>query len=717
MTVIPYSITRREAWDAFVSQSKNGTFVLQRSYMDCHGEQFFDCSVMVYEGGELGGEPTHAELDGESLVALLPACWVEEERCVYSHLGLTYGGLVMKRDITQKEVVAVLQAIFRYYESYLRAEKLVYRPAPYIYSILPSAEDLYAVFRAKGRLTHRLVSTAVALRNQLRMPSIHLRQARRAIDAGFYIDRMPEGDWQSLQEYWQLLEADETRRGVPPPYSCQEMQMLMQRFPREIKLFLVRHGAQIVAGSVIYETRQVAHVQYIAATTEARETGALDLLFRHLIGERYRQMEYVDFGTSNETGGWWCSDTQISRKEGFGGRAVCYDTYEIRLDRDNLSAMLADTAQEFDGHVPFLDLKRVTQSFEPQLSEAIQRVVSRGWFLLGEETQRFEQMFAQYVGARHCIAVANGLEALTLILMAYRRMLGWTPESEVIVPSNTYIATILAITNAGLRPVLCEPDLATCLIDPDNIEPLVTEHTVAILPVHLYGRCCDMQRINEVACRHGLKVVDDVAQAQGVMQHGVRAGHLCDASGFSFYPGKNLGALGDAGAVCTDDDELAATVRAMANYGSTEKYVNDLKGMNSRMDEVQAAVLQVKLPQLDSRNGRRREIAQRYNAEIQNPLVTLPPMPEEPEAHVWHVYALRCPERDALQEHLARNGVETLIHYPIPPHRQKAYAEWSDLKFPLSERIHREELSLPINSVMTDEEVAHIIRAVNQFNL
>ncbi|MBQ7180970.1 MAG: DegT/DnrJ/EryC1/StrS family aminotransferase [Bacteroidaceae bacterium] len=367
--------------------------------------------------------------------------------------------------------------------------------------------------------------------------------------------------------------------------------------------------------------------------------------------------------------------------------------------------------------VEFLNLQTVNQRFEPQLSLAVDRVLKRGWYLLGQETQRFEKVFCAYTGSRNCVAVANGLEALTLILAAYKAMLGWQDGDEVIVPSNTYIASILAVSAAGLRPVLCEPCLSTYLIEPSNIAGLIGERTRAIMPVHLYGRCCEMQAINDIARRAGLKVVDDVAQAHGALYHGQRAGHLCDASGFSFYPTKNLGALGDAGAVTTDDDELALVVRQMANYGSSRKYVNDWKGMNSRMDEIQAALLCAKLPRLDEDNERRRQIALLYQREIQNPLVILPDVPEEHAETVWHVYPVRCPDRDALKSYLHGCGIETMVHYPIPPHQQKAYAEWNALHFPVSERIHREILSLPMNPMLTDEEVMRVARAVNQFSL
>ncbi|MGM9675877.1 MAG: DegT/DnrJ/EryC1/StrS family aminotransferase, partial [Bacteroidaceae bacterium] len=284
------------------------------------------------------------------------------------------------------------------------------------------------------------------------------------------------------------------------------------------------------------------------------------------------------------------------------------------------------------------------------------------------------------------------------------------------VPSNTYIATILAVTNVGLKPVLVEPSLDTYLMDVHNLEEALTSRTRAVLPVHLYGRVCDMDSICGFAHAHGLVVVDDVAQAHGACYHGRKAGHLADASAFSFYPGKNLGALGDAGCVCTDDESLARLIRTMANYGSAQKYVNEVKGYNSRCDELQAAVLNVKLPRLDADNERRRQIALCYDKGIHNPLITKPQLPTHMEEHVFHIYAVRCPARDLLQDFLAEHGIQTMIHYPIPPHKQQAYSEWNHLSYPIAERIHREVLSLPISIMLTDSQVERIIRLVNEFN-
>ncbi len=724
MTIIPYSINRKETWDAFIDLSKNGTFLLKRGFMDYHSDRFFDCSLLIYNGISPDDEFKENRLTTRDLAAVFPANWVEEQLTVYSHQGLTYGGLVTLPDVTQKEVMEMMESVIGYYRDMMGARRLIYKPIPYIYSNIPSGEDLYALFRAGARLERRLVSTCVSMQYPMKMATLRIRQARKAVDHGFYIDRMTEGDSETLCEYWALLEHVLLKyHNSHPTHSLQEMQLLMDRFPKNIRLYTVRHEKRIVAGAVIFEWRKVAHMQYIASGEEGREFGALDLLFRHLIGERYKQFDFVDFGTSNEDGGRVLNEGLIHQKEGFGGRAVCYDTYEISplpalpnppsnspLQEENKDATAICT-------VPYLDLRRISASFEPELTAEVARVVQGGWYLLGQENEHFSKAFAEFCGAKHCVPTGNGLDALTMILVAYKRMLGWAEGDEVIVPSNTYIASILAVSRAGLQPVLCEPLLDDLLINPDGIEPLITDRTRAIMPVHLYGRVCQMQPIMEVAQRHGLKVIEDVAQAQGARYHGLRAGHLGDAAGFSFYPGKNIGALGDAGCITTDDDALADYVRAMANYGSNEKYLNLMKGLNSRMDEVQAAVLCLKLRRLDEDNEARRRVAEAYTGGITNPLVALPKMPSDVSENVWHIYPVRTPERNALREHLSKAGIGTMIHYPVPPHKQQAYAEWNALSFPISERIHREELSLPISPLMTQEEIRRVVKAVNEFRI
>ncbi len=370
--------------------------------------------------------------------------------------------------------------------------------------------------------------------------------------------------------------------------------------------------------------------------------------------------------------------------------------------------------------VKFLDLKKVNERFRAELDAASRRVLDSGWYLLGDECAAFERAFAAFCGVRHAVGCANGLDALKLIVQA----MGIGPGDEVIAPANTYIASLIAVSANGARPVLVEPDPVTCLIDPAKIEEKVTARTKAIMVVHLYGRAMDMTRVWDVAQRHGLKVIEDCAQAHGAAFGGRRVGNLGDAGGFSFYPGKNLGCLGDGGAVTTNDAALAAKIRALRNYGSDVKYHFPYRGTNSRLDEIQAAWLRVKLPHLDADNRRRAEIAARYCAEISNHAIRLPdnPNPSGADAlrsgllpHVFHVFTVFYDRRDDLQRHLSERGIQTVIHYPIPPHRQPAYTEWHTLALPVTEEIHATELSLPISPVMTDDEVSAVVAAVNAF--
>jgi dTDP-4-amino-4,6-dideoxygalactose transaminase len=360
--------------------------------------------------------------------------------------------------------------------------------------------------------------------------------------------------------------------------------------------------------------------------------------------------------------------------------------------------------------IPFLDLERVNAPHLTRIQAAVSRVTSSGWYVLGPEVRAFEAAFAQSVGAQHCIGVANGLDALTLVLMAW----DFPPGSEVIVPANTYIASMLSVSRAGLVPVLVEPDPRTYLLDPARLEAAITPRTRAILPVHLYGRCCEMNAILLLADKYRLRVLEDAAQAHGAIYGTRRAGQLGDAAGWSFYPSKNLGALGDAGAITTDDDALADRLRALRNYGSTQRYVNVYVGQNSRLDEIQAAVLLEKLPILNSENEHRRLLARRYLTQIRHPAVRLPPA-DQIGQDAWHLFVIRHPRRDALRDWLQQHGIGTDVHYPIPPHQQRAYAELNTLSFPLSEQIHREVLSLPLNPAVTMTEIDQICQIINMF--
>jgi dTDP-4-amino-4,6-dideoxygalactose transaminase len=425
--------------------------------------------------------------------------------------------------------------------------------------------------------------------------------------------------------------------------------------------------------------------------------------------------------------------------------------------------------------IKFLDIQKITDSYEPELSLAIQRVVKRGWFLLGQEVAAFEKEYAAYIGTRNCIGVANGLDALRLIFKAYISMGVMKEGDEVLVPANTFIASILAISDNRLKPVLIEPDINTYNLDISLIEQHISSRTRAIMVVHLYGQACWSTRLEEIATKHNLKIIEDNAQAAGAeikaenLEQGAdrisslvslvsplpssshpesfairRTGSLGHAAGHSFYPGKNLGALGDGGAVTTDDDELAKIIRALANYGSSNKYVNDYQGLNSRLDEIQATILRVKLPRLDAENQRRRDIAQYYLDHITTHDIILPILRNEKRvtsndyiqtrngergeqntlnsepaalnlAHVWHLFIIRHPRRDKLQEYLTKCEIQTLIHYPIPPHKQRAYKDWNYFSFPITERISQQCLSLPISQVMGKNDVEFVIEKMNSF--
>ena len=370
--------------------------------------------------------------------------------------------------------------------------------------------------------------------------------------------------------------------------------------------------------------------------------------------------------------------------------------------------------------IKLLDLKAITNEHLDEYMAAARRVVESGWYLQGEETKRFESLYAKYIGTQHCIAVANGLDALKLIIRAYKEMGVFADGNEIIVPANTYIATILAITDNNLVPVLVEPTWEHLELDTDRVEEAITPRTRGIMTVHLYGRIACDDKLRDICQRHGLKLMEDCAQshgckAEGKMQ-GMVTGSLGDAAAHSFYPGKNLGAFGDAGAVTTNDAELAAVIRALANYGSQRKYVFRYVGMNSRMSEMDAAILSVKLQYLDADNHRRQQLAAYYYENIHNPLITLPRRISD-QQNVYHQFPIFCEQRYHLQQHLQEQGIQTLIHYPIPPHKQECYKQWNNRSYPITERIHAQELSLPMNQVLTADEAARVVAAVNSIGM
>ena len=368
--------------------------------------------------------------------------------------------------------------------------------------------------------------------------------------------------------------------------------------------------------------------------------------------------------------------------------------------------------------IKFLDLQKINTQYADELKLATYDVIDSGWYLLGEKVQQFEIMLANYIGVEHAIGVANGLDALRLILKAYIKMGLMQENDEIIVPANTYIASILAITDNRLKPVLVEPEIDSYNLDVNLIEKHITTRTKAIMVVHLYGQVCWSEELAAIAKKYNLKIIEDNAQAIGAEWKGQKTGSLGDAAGFSFYPGKNLGALGDSGAVTTNNNELAEVIRAIANYGSRQKYINEFQGLNSRLDEMQAAFLNIKLKHLDAENQRRREIAQYYCDKIKHYNITLPslsPSVSQSLSHVWHLFVIRHPRRDKLQKYLTENNIQTLIHYPIPPHKQLAYKEWNQIALPLTEKIHQQVLSLPISPVMEDYEIEKVVEVLNKY--
>lgn len=360
--------------------------------------------------------------------------------------------------------------------------------------------------------------------------------------------------------------------------------------------------------------------------------------------------------------------------------------------------------------IKFLDLKKTNNRYREEIDSRIKDILDKGWYLQGEENENFTKNFANFCGTKFALGVANGLDALNLIIKAY----GFGNGDEIIVPANTYIATILAISENGCIPILVEPDIKTYNINPDSIEEKITTKTKAIMVVHLYGQAVQMEKIWKIAKKYNLKIIEDSAQAHGAIYQENRTGNLGDASGFSFYPGKNLGCIGDGGAVTTNDEELFNKIKAIANYGSDRKYHHIYKGVNSRLDEIQAAVLDIKLKHLDSDNNKRREISKYYRENIKNSKIILPETYNE-KSHVWHIFAVRTQNRDEFQKYLTEKGIQTIIHYPTPPHKQGAYKEWNNLSFPITEEIHNTILSLPISPVMTDSEIEKVVEVVNEY--
>ena len=366
--------------------------------------------------------------------------------------------------------------------------------------------------------------------------------------------------------------------------------------------------------------------------------------------------------------------------------------------------------------VKFLDLEKINAQHSKGIEEAMKRVLDSGWYLKGKETDSFEKNYARYIGTKYAVGCGNGLDALTLILMAYIELGVMKPGDEVIVPANTYIASILSISRAGLKPVLVEPNPDTLQIDDAKIVEALSDKTKALMIVHLYGQNSYTEKVGEICKKHNLKLIEDNAQAHGAVYDGSKTGSIGDAAAHSFYPGKNLGALGDAGAVTTNDYQLAEIIKALGNYGSGKKYVFNMKGLNSRIDELQAAILNVKLPYLDKENERRRKIAKIYFEGIRNPLIKLPKTSKGRD-NVFHIFPIFSEYRDRLQNYLSDKGIQTLIHYPIPPHKQKCYPEWNHLSFPITEQIHARELSLPISPVMTHQELDKVIDTINTFTI
>ncbi|MFC1467969.1 DegT/DnrJ/EryC1/StrS family aminotransferase [Verrucomicrobiota bacterium] len=364
--------------------------------------------------------------------------------------------------------------------------------------------------------------------------------------------------------------------------------------------------------------------------------------------------------------------------------------------------------------IPFLDYRAINEPYLEDIEQAVKRVLRSGWYVLGKEVSSFEKAYARYCGTSHCVGISSGLDALILILEAWKQLGKIKEGAEVIVPANTYIASILAISKTGLVPILVEPDNTSYNLDPSKIEEAITDQTRAIMAVHLYGQCADMDAINAIAVKHKLLVMEDAAQSHGATYKNKRSGNLSDAAAHSFYPGKNLGAVGEGGAVTTNDPELAHTLELLRNYGSEKKYHNQLKGVNNRLDELQAAILKVKLEHLDADNRKRAQIAQLYLEEMNHPDIALPTESEFGQSS-WHLFVIRVKQRDAFLKYMKESGIGTSVHYPIPPHQQPAYSELKHLELPITERIHREVVSLPLHPALSVEDAQAVIEAVNRY--
>lgn len=365
--------------------------------------------------------------------------------------------------------------------------------------------------------------------------------------------------------------------------------------------------------------------------------------------------------------------------------------------------------------IKFLDLQKINMLHKEEIEQKLLKTFRSGWYLQGKETQNFENSLAKYLGVKHVIGVANGLDALRLIIRAYIELGIFNEGDEIIVPANTYIASVLAITDNNMIPVFADPDINTQNLDSTGIEKLITSRTKAIMTVHLYGRAAYNEQLSEIVKKYNLKLIEDNAQAIGAIYNGIKTGNMGDAAGFSFYPGKNLGALGDGGAVSTNDEQLALTIKTIANYGSREKYINIYKGLNSRLDEIQASILSVKLKNIDAENGIRREIAEKYSEGINNPNIILPKTKKGDLSNVWHLYVIRTDEREKLQRYLSDKNIQTLIHYPVPPHLQKCYSEYSHQRYPITELLSEQVLSIPISPVLDKDSVEYIINALNSY--